>query len=225
MEIPSIVTSVAANQEKTAEDCAAAGYITYLGRAENVTEAQIVSALNAMTKERLKEQTKRMRDMFGDSGTAYGAYLRKATEADAEMLFRWRNEPETRANSFHMEPIPYEEHVVWLADALRNPAQEIYIFCDGDVLIGQVRLSAEGDAATISYSIDAAYRAQGYGKEMLRCVEKLCAKRGNPRVLRGYVKKENIASQVIFEKLGYKAAAVPEMDCILYMKNKLQGGI
>lgn len=156
---------------------------------------------------------------------AGGLCLRKANMADAEILFRWRNEPETRTNSFHTKPIPYEEHVAWLRAALRNPAQEIYIFCDDDVSIGQVRLSTEGDTATISYSIDAAYRARGYGRAMLRCLEKLCAERGKPQVLRGYVKKENIASQVIFARLGYTAVATPEMECLLYMKNKLQGGI
>lgn len=153
-------------------------------------------------------------------------YLRKVTEKDAEILFRWRNEPETRANSFHMEPISYEEHVSWLKAALRNPMQEIYIFCDGDMPIGQVRLSTERDVATISYSIDAAYRARGYGRAMLRCVEKLCADRGTPKMLCGYVKQINIASQVIFESLGYSSAAAPDMrDCLLYTKSKLQGGL
>lgn len=73
LELPTIVTSVAANQKKIAEDCAAVGYITYLGRAETVTESQIVSALNAATKEHLLEQTARMRTMFEDGETAYGA--------------------------------------------------------------------------------------------------------------------------------------------------------
>lgn len=153
-------------------------------------------------------------------------YLREAAEKDAELLFRWRNEPETRANSFHTEPIPFEEHVAWLASALRNPAQEIFIFCDGNVPIGQVRLSAEEEAATISYSIDAAYRAQGYGRAMLRCLEKLCAERGTPKMLRGYVKQKNIASQVIFESLGYTSTVAPDIeDCLLYTKSKLQGGV
>ena len=153
-------------------------------------------------------------------------YLRKATEADAQILFCWRNELETRANSFHTEPISYEGHVAWLKAALCNPLQEIYIFCNRNVPIGQVRLSTEGDAATISYSIDAAYRAQGYGRAMLRCVEKLCAERGTPKILRGYVKQKNIASQVIFESLGYTSAVAPDIeDCLLYMKSKLQGGL
>lgn len=71
LELPSIVTSVAENQKKIAEDCAAAGYITYLGCAETVTKAQIVSALDAATKERLSEQTECMRDIFEDGAAVY----------------------------------------------------------------------------------------------------------------------------------------------------------
>lgn len=224
LELPTIVTAVAENQERSAEDCAAAGYITYLGRAEEVTEAHILSALRAITEERLTIQRSHMREMFGAAMRAR-LNLRKAAETDAEMLFHWRNEPETRANSFHTEPISYEEHVAWLTAALSNPAQEIYIFCDGDVPIGQVRLSTEEDVATISYSIDSVYRAQGYGQAMLRCMENLCAERGTLKILRGYVKKKNIASQVIFEKLGYTVVATPDLDCLLYEKSELQGGL
>ena len=71
LELPAIVISVAENQEKIAEDCAAAGYITYLGRAEKVEESQIVSALNSVTKKRLSEQTECMRDMFEDGAVVY----------------------------------------------------------------------------------------------------------------------------------------------------------
>ncbi len=73
LELPAIVTVVAENQVKIAEDCAEAGYITYLGRAEMITELQIVSALNAATKERLLEQTARMRAMFEDGAEVNGS--------------------------------------------------------------------------------------------------------------------------------------------------------
>lgn len=73
LELPTIVTSVAENQVKIAEDCAAAGYITYLGRTQEVTESRIVSALNAATKERLSEQMARMRTMFEDGAAVYGS--------------------------------------------------------------------------------------------------------------------------------------------------------
>ena len=54
-------------------------------------------------------------------------YLRRAGMADAETLFRWRNDPEVRENSFRTQPIPHEEHIAWLKAALRDAAQEIYI--------------------------------------------------------------------------------------------------
>ena len=66
LELPSIVTSVAENQRRIAADCAAAGYITYLGKAEETGEEQILSALCTATKERLLAQRARMREMFKD---------------------------------------------------------------------------------------------------------------------------------------------------------------
>lgn len=148
--------------------------------------------------------------------------LRKATRDDAEMLFRWRNDPDARENSFQTQPIPYGEHVAWLGKTLCDFAQEIYILCEDDTPVGQVRLTMEADVATVSYSIDAAYRAQGYGKAILRLAENLCVERGTPCVLRGYVKKKNIASQMIFEALGYTCEDSLEPDCLLYVKPKLQ---
>ncbi len=138
------------------------------------------------------------------------------------MLFRWRNDPDTRENSFQTQPIPYGEHVAWIGKTLRDSAQEIYILCEGDTPIGQVRLAMEADIATVSYSIDVAYRAQGYGKAILQLAENLCVERGKPCVLRGYVKKKNVASQMIFEALGYTCETSLEQDCLLYVKPKLQ---
>ena len=147
-----------------------------------------------------------------------GLYLRKAAESDAETLFQWRNDPEARANSFHTEPIKLEEHIAWLSATLRDPAQEIFILCEGETPIGQVRLATEGGAATVSYSIDAAYRVQGYGKAILQLAENLCVKSGKPLIMQGFVKKQNVASQVIFEGLGYTKTEESERNCLLYVK-------
>lgn len=70
LELPAIVTAIAENQEQIAEDCAAAGYSTYLGRAAEVDAARIVSALHATTKERLTRQSMCMRKVFWDGEAA-----------------------------------------------------------------------------------------------------------------------------------------------------------
>lgn len=147
--------------------------------------------------------------------------LRKATRDDAETLFRWRNDSETRKNSFQTQPIVYEEHIAWLEKTLCNSKQEIYILCENNTPIGQIRLSIEADIAIVSYSIDVSYRAQGYGRVLLRFVENLCVERGMPKILRGYVKKNNTASKLIFEQLDYVCEFDSELECFQYTKRIL----
>lgn len=75
LELPAIVTAVADNQVRIAEDCATAGYITYLGCAADVEESQIVSALRLTTAELLVVQKMRMRDLFQEGEMAHDALL------------------------------------------------------------------------------------------------------------------------------------------------------
>ena len=46
----------------------------------------------------------------------------KSFTADADVLWRWANDPETRQNSFNTSPILYEEHVAWLSPILATAA-------------------------------------------------------------------------------------------------------
>jgi len=98
-------------------------------------------------------------------------YLRKAEERDVDLLFRWANDESVRQNSFHTEPIPYEDHKKWYAEKLKSNNSIIYIYYSGGESVGQVRVDVEGNIGTINYSIDGAYRSQGHGKKMLSLVE------------------------------------------------------
>lgn len=151
-----------------------------------------------------------------------GLYLRKTVREDAALLYRWRNDAAARANSFHTEEIPYDVHVRWLDDVLSDTAQSLYVLCEDGVPVGQARLCAEDGVGTISYSIDAAYRAQGYGRALLTLLENLCAAGGTVRALRGCVKRKNIASQMIFETLGYMRAEASEKEYLIYEKRTLE---
>lgn len=75
LELPAIVTAIAENQVRICEDCAAAGYITYLGRAADVEAAQIVSALRSVTAELFEIQKMRMRNLFREGEMADDALL------------------------------------------------------------------------------------------------------------------------------------------------------
>lgn len=139
--------------------------------------------------------------------------LRQAKPEDMMLLYRWVNDPLVRTNSFQSRPITLEEHQRWFRAALDDPNVSIYILMSDEKPIGQVRLNRENGIQLIDYSIDPKYRGQGFGAEILSIIEQHCD-RNLPLV--GKVRLNNVASQRIFQKLGY--APSKEVDCICYTK-------
>lgn len=133
------------------------------------------------------------------------AYLRPVTEKDIDLLYEWANDEKVRANAFSTEQIPYADHKRWFAARLQDKDSRIYIYTYGDKPIGQIRISMEGDVATIDYSIDANFRRQGHGKKMITQLEQI-VKEQFPRIksLVAQVKSENIASRSVFVAEKYE---------------------
>ena len=73
LELPAIVTAIADNQVRIAEDCATKGWIDYIGWHEDVTVERIVNALEQMNAGRIMDmlQTCRSEDLWGSSGKSY----------------------------------------------------------------------------------------------------------------------------------------------------------
>jgi RimJ/RimL family protein N-acetyltransferase len=70
--------------------------------------------------------------------------FRPATMDDSDLLFEWRDDPVTQANSCHHEPIDPEKHLAWLTASIADPLRSIYIFEIDDVPIGTVREDWKG---------------------------------------------------------------------------------
>lgn len=130
-------------------------------------------------------------------------YLRKANLQDSKMIFNWRNEPDVRINSLHTERIMYDTHLKWFQKRLLSNESHIYICMKGETPIGQIRIDYEENKGEISYSIASEYRGKGYGKNMLELLEDKEREQGRIEILFGIVKRNNLASQKCFEKLGY----------------------
>jgi len=133
-------------------------------------------------------------------------YLRKANINDMDLLFRWANDESVRNNAFNTEEIKYEDHKKWLIGKLNSDNSVIYIYCQGDVPIGQIRIdNLNGDSGVITYSIDSAFRLRGHAGKLLTILD-VTVKTDMPKVKTLYarVKKDNIASQRKFEQQMYK---------------------
>ena len=146
-------------------------------------------------------------------------YLRSATIDDLNILFDWVNEPSVRKNSFNTNIISVEEHKKWLEQVLTDASTELYILLGNDTPIGQVRMAYYNDVWQISYSIAPAYRGQGYGKIIIQLAENALI-RGNHvgEKLYAEVKKDNVASQHIFKRLGYSEVLSRHDNAYAYTK-------
>lgn len=146
-------------------------------------------------------------------------YLRRADREDVELFFKWVNEPAVRANSFNTEPIPWENHQKWFEKVLADAEVRIYVLMHDNLPVGQVRLVFEDSKWQISYSIVSAYRGQGYGKRILQLAENELISNGrNGEKLFAEVKAHNMASQRIFNSLGYAESKSNHSNAYAYIK-------
>jgi UDP-2,4-diacetamido-2,4,6-trideoxy-beta-L-altropyranose hydrolase len=131
---------------------------------------------------------------------------RRASMGDADVLWRWANDPVTRANAFSQAPIPYVAHLRWLAGRLRSEATRIWIFSDGGTPVGQVRVDRAGAAGLIDICVAPEHRGRGYGRAMLtEAVETMRKEWGAAVRPRAQVLDRNPASLALFRGCGFRA--------------------
>jgi RimJ/RimL family protein N-acetyltransferase len=143
--------------------------------------------------------------------------LRHATIDDCKLIYSWANDSEVRENSFQSDKIVFENHVKWFNEKINSNSSEIYILIVDNNDVGQIRLDCNNDSATISYCIDKNFRGKGYGSLIIQLIEHKAKEKGI-KYLYGYVKKQNISSQIIFDKNLYKKLGTKE-EHITYLKN------
>lgn len=207
--VPSVLVVAADNQGPVAEAAEGAGVAVSLGPLGVCRPADAASAVLAVAGDPGRRLAMRRRglDLVDGWGalrvaTAMRAALvtcRPATVADAETLWRWSNDPDTRRWSFRSDPISWEEHRRWLAALLGNPRRRLYVAVDHrGVPLGQVRLEAEGppDQLAISVALDPDRRGHGWaGAVVLAGVDRygIDVPDGPPRVV-ARIKPDNRAS-------------------------------
>jgi len=131
--------------------------------------------------------------------------LRRATEADCQLLWEWCNDPMVRAHSFESEPITFAEHRRWLGRKVVDPRCALLIAASGDGMpIGQIRYDLTDDEAVVSVSVDESARGRGHGTELIRLsAEKIFADT-SVKIIHAFIKPGNQVSLRAFERCGYR---------------------
>ena len=130
--------------------------------------------------------------------------LRLATISDAETVFEWRNDLETRKYSLDPRPLVYEEHRKWFKQSLKSHNRHLLIAEQDKLPIGVIRYDTNELEAEISIFLNPKLRSKGLGTQMLIMgADWIKEKLPQIKALRAKVLTENIASTKAFEKAGF----------------------
>ena len=129
--------------------------------------------------------------------------LRPVRFEDAETLFKWRNDPETIANSVSPFGVAWQQHVVWLRRSMERDNRKIFVAEQNGQPVGTVRID-HGPEAELSWTVAPEHRGKGIGKAIVGAVP------DRPAFAR--IKACNTASQRIAEFAGFKLAEDGELQ-------------
>ena len=214
--LPSLVITVAENQEPLTAELHNNGFISWVGRNHDISVANIKSCLQAMLEkpqsDGLVSDAPLPVDGLGALRIAERIVpsardelsLRQACLEDMEPFYFWANDPVVRENSFQQEPIAWHEHATWFKNKLDSPDSCLWVLQTPRGLpVGQIRFDIQDGLADIDYSLDPLVRGRGWGEFLLKkgLTEFKRIHRDTP--CQGRVKVENNPSRLCFQRLGF----------------------
>ena len=138
--------------------------------------------------------------------------VRSAQLNDAKRIWEIRNEPESRAVAANQEIIPLDQHIRWFENKYIRQKNN---FCfvgefEGNV-IGYSRFDLEDDHYLSSIAVSSSMHGKGVGTILLRqSVEQL--KSLSPKPILAEIRKHNIASIKMFERVSFKKISENEKN-------------
>ncbi len=133
--------------------------------------------------------------------------LREARQTDADILFRWANDPATRRAALNTHTIPWEEHRNWLNQKLASTDAKLWIAQgEADQPLGCIRFDTtdKWESAKLSYTVAPEARGQGNGRLMVEAgVGRIRTEHPGLRII-AEVRTDNIPSLRIFRGLSWQ---------------------
>ncbi|MDP3791539.1 MAG: GNAT family N-acetyltransferase [Candidatus Omnitrophota bacterium] len=172
------------------------------------------SSIKLCTLETPKDPAKDLTDFKEDidffkalTGKEKSFILRTATRDDCKDLWKWRNRPEIRKNSFNDKPVPWCTHKKWFDCKMQDNNSRIYICQQGQDKAGVIRFEVRGRSVIVSVNTNPVFFNRGFGTGMVKLgTKKAFSEFGSSKPIFAEIKKENQVSRKVFLKAGYKYA-------------------
>lgn len=160
-------------------------------------------------------QSENSKDSIADGNLIF----RNAAKNDAVDIFKWRNHPDIRKNSFNTDTLLWNEHERWFKEKSKDPNSKIYVACYEDEKIGMVRFDEKDDVIKVSVMLNPDFLGKGIGSEVIRLGKDRFINEKKPcKPIIAEIKTGNIASIKAFQKAGY------EESCVVYIWKEEKNG-
>lgn len=132
-----------------------------------------------------------------------------------DLLLHWRNDPETRLQSVHNEPVSEETHWTWLKHKLQDANCLMCIAWVEEKMIGVVRADRDEEGWWwLSWTVAPDFRGKGWGKIMVKNWVNLLKN----KPLKAMVRATNLSSEHIARHAGLDAWSL-EGEFRIFAKN------
>ena len=212
--LPSIVISVAENQNELVAHAAVSGLVYRIDN-KLLTSDKISRHLQLMFENYHLRQLIRnngLQLVKGDGADrlsklliGHSLYVRKATEADCEVLFAWRNHPTIRSVSKSSQLISMDSHRCWFTCVINAPDRELLVIQNQHEPVAVVRYDLSKEEAEVSIYLVPGFEGRGLGVAVLACAENWL-KQTHRQInnLRAVVLQDNYPSHQLFLNSDYQ---------------------
>jgi UDP-2,4-diacetamido-2,4,6-trideoxy-beta-L-altropyranose hydrolase len=149
--------------------------------------------------------------------------IRRATNKDTKLVFDWSNDPLTRKNSFNSEAIIYENHIKWFSKKIIDKNTLVHIAEYLSLPVGVIKYKNSEGNLLIGITISKEFRGKKLAYFLLLKSIQNCFSEFNSPIT-AYIKKENIPSIKIFEKIGFvlqNETKINDIESLIYKLEKL----
>lgn len=133
------------------------------------------------------------------------------TQPDRDLIFNLSNDPLVRSVSFNQNKIEYADHCKWYEKTLADKNTLFFlVFADETEqdFVGQIRFkrnSEQAEECVVSLSMTEQFRGKGVSANFIELgIKELRKNWGNIKTVVAEVKDENIASNKLFLKEGFR---------------------
>ena len=214
--LPSVVTTIAANQVRYNLELARDGVIAYAGDSSDLTDQRLAATIGPLIKHPhmaadLARNSWRLVDGWGAVRIAEQLMptpadeltLRDAAPSDTALFFHWANDAENRRHAFNPEPVGWPDHMGWFDQRVQSDDAWLWVLCAGNGLpVGEAHIEMRQDKPILSYTLDADYRGRGWGKQFLQLIAERWRRTDCKQPLFAEVMHDNPASIACFDASG-----------------------